>query len=125
QGLVFAREQDLPTCQNSMEEYEYASKQIATQYIDPDTKPAVAKQNQIQQFGTIVFNYTTRTERITSNSEQDVTTAIIKVVTGQQKKVYFTQGHGEHDTVSAERDGYNAIAGGLARGNYTVDTVGL
>src|SRR4051812_10824973 len=60
QVSVFAREQDFPTYQDRMKEYEYASKQIATQYIDPDKKPAVAKQNQIQQFGTIVFNYKTR-----------------------------------------------------------------
>ena len=32
------------------------------------------------------------------------------MVSGQQRKVYFTQGHGEKDTTSSERDGYNAIA---------------
>ena len=29
------------------------------------------------------------------------------MVSGQQRKVYFTQGHGEKDTTSSERDGYN------------------
>ena len=42
-------------------------------------------------------------------------------MSGQQRKVYFTQGHGEKDTTSAERDGYNAIADGARRENYTVD----
>ena len=45
-----------------------------------------------------------------SDTEQDLTNGVIKVVSGQQRKVYFTQGHGEKDTTSAERDGYNAIA---------------
>src|SRR4029077_1147108 len=53
--------------------------------------------------------------------EQDITNGIIKVVSGQQRKVYFTQGHGEKDTTSAERDGYNAIAAALGRENYAVD----
>src|SRR4051794_28303819 len=111
QVLVFAREQEFQPYQDRLKEYEYASKRISTQYIDPDKKPALAKHNQIQQFGTILLNYKTRTERVTSNTEQDITSAIIKVVTGEQKKVYFTQGHGERDPVSAERDGYNGVAG--------------
>jgi ABC-type uncharacterized transport system involved in gliding motility auxiliary subunit len=123
QVMVFAQEPEFPRYQDKMKEYEYASKKITTEYIDPDKKPTVAKQNQIQQYGTIVFNYKGRTERVTSDSEQDITTGIIKVVTGQQKKIYFTQGHGEKDNGSAERDGYNAIAAALGRENYTVDKV--
>ncbi len=121
QVMVFAQEPEFPRYQDRMKEYEYASKNISTQYIDPDKKPTLAKQNQIQQYGTIILNYKGRTERVTSDNEQDITTGIIKVVTGQQKKVYFTQGHGEKDTGSAERDGYNAIAAALGRENYTVE----
>jgi ABC-type uncharacterized transport system involved in gliding motility auxiliary subunit len=94
---------------------------VSTEYIDPDKKRAIAQQNNIQQYGTIVFNYKGRTERVTSDNEQDITNGIIKVVSGQQRKVYFTQGHGEKDTGSAERDGYNAIAKALGGENYTVD----
>jgi gliding motility-associatede transport system auxiliary component len=121
QVMVFAKEEEFPRYQDKMREYEYTSKKISTEYVDPDKKPAVAKQNNIQQYGTILFNYKGRTERVTSDTEQDVTTGIIKVVTGQQKKVYFTQGHGEKDTGGADRDGYNAIAAALGRENYTLD----
>ena len=47
------------------------------------------------------------------------------MVSGQQRKVYFTQGHGEKDTASPERDGYSAIAAALGRENYTVEKVVL
>ncbi len=123
--LVFYKPDELQTWHDRLREYEYASKKVATQYIDPDKKPAVARQNQIQQYNTVIFNYKGRSERITTNSEQDLTNAIIKVITGQQKKVYFTLGHGEHDPGSAERDGYNAISGALGHENYTVDKVVL
>jgi len=122
---VFAKEGEFLRFQDRMKEYEYSSKRVSVQYVDPDKKPAVAKAAGIQQYGTIVFNYKTRTERTTSDSEQDITNAIIKVVTGQQKKVYFTQGHGEKDGTSADRDGYNTIAGALGRENYSVDKVVL
>ena len=118
---MFAQETDFGRYQDKLKEYEYLSKQVSTEYVDPDKKPAVARQNQVQQYGTILFGYKGRTERVTSDTEQDITNGIIKVVSGQQRKVYFTQGHGEHDTTSAERDGYNAISTALKGENYTVD----
>ena len=125
QVQVFAKEVDFPQYQDRLKEYEYASKRISPEYIDPDKKPTIARQNQIQQYGTIVFNYKGRSERVTSDTEQDITTGIIKVVQGQTKKIYFTQGHGERDTGSQDRDGYGAIAAALGRENYTVDKVVL
>ena len=43
QVFVFARESDFQPYQDRMKEYEYVSKQISTQYIDPDKKPLQAK----------------------------------------------------------------------------------
>ena len=121
QVTVFAQETDFGRYQDKLKEYEYVSKRVATEYVDPDKQPAVARQNQVDKYGTILLGYKGRTERVTSDTEQDLTNGIIKVVSGQQKKVYFTQGHGEHDTASAERDGYNAISTALGRENYGVD----
>ncbi len=125
QVMVFAQEPAFPRYQDKLKEYEYISKQVKAEYLDPDKKPTIARQNQIQQYGTIVFNYKGRSERVTSDTEQDITNGIIKVVTGQQKKVYFVQGHGERDTTSSERDGYNAIAAALGAENYIVEKLVL
>jgi ABC-type uncharacterized transport system involved in gliding motility auxiliary subunit len=125
QILVFAQEPDFQRYQDRLKEYAYTSKQITTEYIDPDKKRTVAQDNQVQQYGTIVFKYKGRVERVTTDNEQDITNGIIKVVSGTQKKVYFTQGHGEKDTASSEREGYSQIAAALGRENYTVDKVVL
>jgi ABC-type uncharacterized transport system involved in gliding motility auxiliary subunit len=127
---VFAQEPDFPRYRDRLAEYEYTSSQVSTEYIDPDKRPTVARDNQVQQYGTIVLDFKGRTERVVSPpaqniSEQDITNAIIKVVSGQQKKVYFVQGHGERDTASSERDGYNSIAGALGSENYTVEKLVL
>jgi ABC-type uncharacterized transport system involved in gliding motility auxiliary subunit len=122
---AFAQESDFGRYQDKLKEYEYISKQVKTQYVDPDKKPSIARQNQVQQYGTIVLTYKGRSERVTSDSEQDITNGVIKVVTGQQKKIYFVEGHGERDTTSSERDGYNTIAAGLGSENYTVEKLVL
>ncbi len=127
QMLAFERESDVMRLQDRLKEYQYASKNISIEYIDPDKKPTIAKQNQVQQYGTIVLNYKGRSERITSDTEQDVTNAIIKVVTGQQRKVYFTQGHNEKDIAGSDRDreSYNVIVAALGRENYATDKIVL
>ena len=118
---MFAQEPEFQTFRDKLKEYEYASKNVSTEYVDPDKKPSIARQYQIQQYGTIVFEYKGRTERVTTSTEQDLTNAIIKVVSGQQRKIFFTQGHGEKDTASSEREGYNAIVAALGRENYAID----
>lgn len=122
---VFVQDDKAQGFQDRLKEYAYASSNVKVEYIDPDKQPTIAEQNQIKQYGTIVFNYKGRTERVSSDTEQDITNAIIKVVTGQQKKVYFTLGHGERDTAGTERDGYGTIAAALKGENYTVGTVVL
>lgn len=122
---VFTKENDFQPFRDKLREYEYVSKNVSTEYVDPDKKPAIASQNQIQAYGTILFKYKDRSERITSDSEQDITTAIIKVVQGTTKKVYFTSGHGEKDPTSSDRDGYKAIADAMTHENYTVDKLVL
>jgi ABC-type uncharacterized transport system involved in gliding motility auxiliary subunit len=123
--LVFAPETEFQTYRDRLQEYAYVSKQVKTDYIDPEKKPTLARQHGVQQPNEIVFNYKGRTERVTSNTEQDITNGIIKVVSGQQRKIYFTVGHGEKDTTSSERDGYNTIAESLKRENYATDKVVL
>jgi ABC-type uncharacterized transport system involved in gliding motility auxiliary subunit len=108
-----------------MTEYRYLSKQVSVEYVDPDKKPALARQYKIEQYGTVVFEYQGRTERVTSDDEQTLTNGIIKVVTGQERKVYFVQGHGERDTTNSERTGYSEAAAALGRDNYKVEPLVL
>src|SRR5712671_4640435 len=87
QITVFAEDTTFPRYQDKLKEYEYGSKQVKTEYVDPVKKPTIARQNQIDRANTILFSYKGRTERVTAEdaSEQEITNAIIKVVSGQQK----------------------------------------
>jgi gliding motility-associatede transport system auxiliary component len=122
---VFGRDVEMQPFRDRLQAYEYGSSRVSTRYVDMDKEPALAEASQVSQYGTIVLAYKGRTERVTANTEQDVTNGIIKVTTGEAKKVYFTQGHGEKDTTSSERSGYNVIAGQLAAENYTVEPLVL
>ncbi len=125
QIMVFAEETAVQGLRDRMNEYEYSSSQVTTEYIDAARQPAVAQKNGVTQYGTIIVNYKGRSERTTASTEQDITNTIIKAVSGQQRKVYFTSGHGEKNITSAERDGYATIVEALKQENYGVETVVL
>ncbi|HET7694907.1 MAG TPA: Gldg family protein [Vicinamibacterales bacterium] len=122
---VFARSQEFERFRDRLDEYTYHSKQVNVEYIDPEKRPALAQADGITQLGTVVFEYAGRKEKVTSDSEQELTNGLIKVIQGRQPKVYFTQGHGEKDTVSAERSGYNSIGGALTSDNFVVEKLVL
>ena len=122
---VFAREGEFPRFKERLPEYEYASDKVTVAYVDLDKRPAIARQLQIQAYNTIAIEYQGRIERVTSDAEQEITNGIIKAVTGQERKIYFTQGHGEKDTANSERVGYSSILTQIGRDNYKADKVVL
>ncbi|MPZ16784.1 MAG: hypothetical protein GEV06_02535 [Luteitalea sp.] len=126
QVKVFARDMNAGEFRDRLMEYQNASDQVKVEYIDPDQQRTVANKYKIQQYGTIVVEYGGRSERTTTNSEQEVTAAIVRAVEGGQKKVYFVQGHGERDPTSAdERGGYNAATEQLKTENFEVEPLQL
>ena len=122
---VFALSREFDRFRDRLDEYTYAGKQVSVEYIDPEQKPTIAQQYGITTSGTVVFEYKGRTEKATSDAEQELTNALIKVIQGRQPKVYFVQGHGEKDMVSAERSGYNAINSALTSSNFVTDKLVL
>jgi ABC-type uncharacterized transport system involved in gliding motility auxiliary subunit len=115
----------LPDLKDHLSEYQYASKQVAVEYIDAVKDPIQAKSNQVQTYGTVVLQYDGRTERAAQTDEQSLTNALKKVIEGQSKKIYFVQGHGEHDTEGSDRASYSAIVQSLKSDNFDVAKLAL
>jgi ABC-type uncharacterized transport system involved in gliding motility auxiliary subunit len=122
---VFASSRTVDRFRDRMTEYSHGTDKLDVEYIEPLKQPALANQYQVQQDGTVVFEYAGRTERATSDEEQELTNALVKAIQGEQKKVYFVQGHGEKDTASTERTGYSGATDALKGDNFTIEEVVL
>ncbi|HEX6161802.1 MAG TPA: GldG family protein [Vicinamibacterales bacterium] len=125
QVTVFERNDRQELHKGRLEEYQYQTTQLKTTYIDPDREPVAATNAKIDSLPTILFEYKGRTERVTSTNEQDLTNALIKVITGAARKVYFVQGHGEKDIASSDRAGMSAVAEQMKLDNFTVESLVL
>ena len=90
-----------------------------------ERKPTLAGEAKVTAPGTVVIDYEGRTERVTSDGEQELTNGLIKVVAGKTHKVYFVQGHGEHAAETNDRTGYSTIAASLKNDNFETDNIVL
>src|SRR5262249_14369267 len=80
----------------------------------------------VQALPTTVFTYNGKSERTTGRTEQDFTNALKKLLVGTTKKVYFIQGHGEHDPdATDQRTGYSAATTALKGDNFDVAKLAL
>ena len=120
---VFERQDRQDVHRDRLGEFTYHSTQVKTEFVDPDREPGRATAAKLESLPTILIQYQSRTERVNSSNEQDLTNGLIKAVTGQARKVYFTQGHGEKDLASSERTGYSTISEAMKRDNYTFDSL--
>ena len=126
QALVFDRPEAFNRFRDRLDEYEHASNgRFTVDYVNPDREPLRANQNQVQSYGTVVFRYGDRTERVVGTDEQQLTNALIKVISGEQRTVYFLEGHGERDIASSATDGYGTIRQALGSENYETETLAL
>jgi ABC-type uncharacterized transport system involved in gliding motility auxiliary subunit len=62
---------------------------------------------------------------VTTDDEQSITNGLIKVVQGQQPKVYFVTGHGERDLNGSDQAGYGGIAGEMKGDNFLTEPLVL
>ena len=122
---VFEQQTNVERFRQRLDAFRYASPRVTVEYIDPDLKPIVAREYQVEAYGTVVVDYKGKRERVTSDSEQDLTNGLIKAMSTMERKVYFLQGHGEREPNKTERDGYSAVSGSLRKDNYMVERLVL
>lgn len=111
--------------ENLMNIYNYHSKKIKYEFIDPDKNPGLVKRYEISEDATTVFESRDKESRITSTTEEDITNAIIKVSREKKKVIYFLEGHGELSIEVAEEKGYSFAKEELEKIGYEVKKLAL
>jgi ABC-type uncharacterized transport system involved in gliding motility auxiliary subunit len=106
-----------------LEEYSNHSNRFKYEMIDPDISPGLVKQYNIEKYGTIVFEHRDKMEKINEGMEQEITNALITVTREEEKKIYFTTMHGEHDIDDINPEGLNEARKGIEAENYKVEKI--
>lgn len=123
--LYFDRTSDFPRGKDLLERYSSLSTKLGIEYIDPDKKPQVAKAYGIRTLPTIFVEAGTRREEARSLSEEEVTSALIRVLKGGDRTVCFNGGSGEHSLDDTNRSGYSRLKELVEKNNYKTLSIKL
>jgi ABC-type uncharacterized transport system involved in gliding motility auxiliary subunit len=94
-------------------------------FVDPEIDIAAATSANVTRDATIVFSLGDRKEQVTFASEQDFTSAIIRLVNPGERDLYFLSGHGEFDPNGSGDTSYNQLQLTLQNKNYKISTLNL
>jgi ABC-type uncharacterized transport system involved in gliding motility auxiliary subunit len=80
-----------------LNQYEDVNDKIDVKFVDPLEDRRTAVNKGIKTAPVILFETAKKREEATSATEKDLTAAFLKLQSGEKKKIYFFQGHGELD----------------------------
>ncbi len=123
--LYFQRKERMPEGRDRLQQFERASARIKTEFIDPVEKPGRAREYEVTAVPTLVLERGSKREKISNDSEQDVTNALIKVTRDAKKTVCFVSGEGEADLDDFSDRGYSAAKSALSKSQYETQKVVL
>jgi len=110
---------------NLMTEYRNLSPHIKYENVDPQEKPDVAREYGATHMGDVIVASGPHKETLPGNTEEDVTTAILKVTSKQSKMVCFVTGHGEKSVTDDAATGYSTADQALKKEDYDTKTINL
>jgi len=122
---AFYKKSEQGMAKDLLDEYDYRSKFVSYDFIDPNEKPQIARQYQVTKYNTVVVESGGKRETIEELNESNLTNAILKVTRELDKVVYFIQGHGERDIDSEKPEGFKIAVEGIRKENYVVKTLNL
>jgi ABC-type uncharacterized transport system involved in gliding motility auxiliary subunit len=119
-----------PALDDLMAEYKNLSPHLKFQNVDPQKKPEVAKEYGATRMKEVIIASGNRREPLEPGirgdfSEEDITSAILKLTRDTQKMICFVGGHGEKSLADTEGNGYALVDQGLRKQAYLTRTINL
>jgi ABC-type uncharacterized transport system involved in gliding motility auxiliary subunit len=111
--------------QEVMDQYKYASKHFDYEVLDPQKHTLEVKQQGVRERGTSVVEVSgegkVRIEKITAQTEEALSNAIQRAMKAEERKVYFTGGHGEGQLAQVDGKGFSILGGRLKELNFQME----
>ncbi len=104
--------------QDLLDRYRDVWKNFTYTFYDPDRDRALALQNKIDSYPTVILKVGPKTERLNQLDEESLTNALTRLLRTEVKKVYFLKGHGELDPADTGVQGFSVAKDQIEKQNY-------
>ncbi len=109
-----------------LEQYRfYGDGKFEFRIVDPESDPVAARQAGITRDGSIVLRLGEQQEIVDFASEQQLTSALVRLMNPARRTVYFLTGHGEYDLEQGGEQSYSLVRRTLENKNYTIHALNL
>lgn len=92
-----------------LELYQHENPRLKVSFWDPDREPLKTRLYKVDTYGTVIVEAGDRREKVDAPTEEGITNALLRLVRGERKKIYFLTGHGERILADTERDGVSIL----------------
>jgi ABC-type uncharacterized transport system involved in gliding motility auxiliary subunit len=122
----FQRSRDMARGQDRLTEYQALSSRLKAEFVDPVQNPARAQAYDVRgPWPILVIERGSKRERISNDSEQDITNALIKITRDAKKTVCLLEGEGERAGEDSGERGFSGAKSSLTKALYEVKSVFL
>jgi ABC-type uncharacterized transport system involved in gliding motility auxiliary subunit len=122
----FQRTRDMGPGQDRLKEYEALTDKLKVDFVDPVKSPAKAQAYDVRgPWPILVVERGEKRERVSSDSEEDITNALIKVTREGKKTVCMIEGEGERSPDDTSERGLSGAKTALTKSLYEVKSVFL
>jgi ABC-type uncharacterized transport system involved in gliding motility auxiliary subunit len=120
----FQRAQESAAGKDRMQEYQAASSRVKVDFVDPIASPTKALAYEVRgPWPIVVVERGAKREKVSNDSEQDITNALIKITRDTKKTVCFVEGEGERDIDDGADAGFSAVKSALGKSQYETKKV--
>lgn len=113
----------LEELRNLLSRYQTANRHFKYRVVDPNFDPAAARAQGVVALDTMVLQYHGKTQILNagSQSERDITAAVLKLESNRTPLVCWVVGDGERDLKSSDAiEGYSEASNQITRDNFTL-----
>ncbi|MCD6361246.1 MAG: GldG family protein [Armatimonadetes bacterium] len=104
--------------QDRLREYEMLSPKLTLKIYDPMTNPDKVKEYKVTSPNTIIVTSGDRQEKVVGGDEEQLTSTILAVTSGEKLKIYFLTGHGENSIESSDQRSMRTFKANLENQQY-------
>lgn len=108
-----------------LREYNMLSPKLKLEIYDPVTDRAKVEEYNVMSRDTLVIKCGDKQEKVIGGGEEQITSAILAVTSGEKTRIYFLTGHGERSIEDTGPRGLGTIKANLENQQYDVKALNL
>jgi len=121
----FDETKQFSSAKDLLDRYNNLSNKLKIIYVDPYKKPQMAREYGVHSAGTIILQHGARRTEARSLTEEELTSALIRVLKSGERMACFVAGAGEHSLSESGPEDYSGVKDGLEKNNFKTNTINL